>query len=1348
MPLDIVENFLESIDVPSLPWNAPSNKAADLIPHHVLIGRGGDGLEVAIASCLSGPPPAEAVRRLQRHRHDSRPAPVLLAVLYRDGETVKASTCGVSDPLTNVDVDRLARACSEAFREPDGHFARRALERMLPALADPDDIAGLHNIGLFATHELRTGVPYRSDWTSASATAKPLLGLRGLSLIHGLGYGTSAESSAAMLLTERGSSRAVAVLLDDEEVFDRPAPRFDAVSPVSYAIAVGTRLGLPWVIVVRGSRIRLHPVAPAVGVGRQSQGETYFELDLALLREDAAGYLQLIFSPAALGPGGTVHDILRSSSQFAANLGGRLRERVYHDVVPGLAVAVARRMQAATDGELQEAYQHSLVILFRLLFTAYAEDRGLLPYGRNEHYTRHAAKTLARNFTAEPGQTFDPSATALWDDMAAVWNAIDCGNQGWNVPAYNGGLFSSDGHTNPSGAALASLRLSDAEFGPALRALLVDVGPDGTRGPVDFRSLSVREFGTCYEGLLESSLSIAPGPLKIDKEGSFIPAIGGDQAAVHSGDIYFHNRSGKRKSTGSYFTKSFAVEHLLDTALEPALSTHLDRVRALLNSGDNAEAANAFFDFRMADLAMGSGHFLIAAIDRIESRFTTFLTEHPIAAVHDELSRLSAAARAQLYDHADEVEIETSALLRRQIARRCVYGLDLNPMAVELARLAVWIHTFVPGLPMSSLDHGLVVGNSLTGIGTIEEVVEVLDPKSATMGAVSLFEEPIKEALGTARERLARVALTAEATKQEVTEARIAHEQALEDASDARALFDAAVAMRLGLIKPLVTPEQAVAAGHTPGVHDRLDELGVTHFPLRFPEVFLRERPGFDVLLGNPPWEKVKVEEHQWWGLRFPGLRSMSQQERRTALARHRAERPDLVAEYEAEIKAVQVVKQALSVGPFPGLRAATDTDLSLAFAWRFWHLLREGGRLGVVLPRTVLNGTAGAKFRRIVLAEGAFADVTMLVNNRHWVFEEVHPQYMIGLATLVKGVGHSGSLELHGPFFSRLEFDEGAQLSGHVVDADTFVSWSDGASFPVLPRKDSMELFLKLRSHPRLDSSEDASEFVPLRELHSTADKALFDLKQSERTGDVPVLTVGSFNLWRPDYGSPYAYANSSKVIPFLHSKRKRQIRLPTSAMYGMPEKWALDPATLPCLHPRIVFRDTARGIDSRTIIAALIPGGTTMVHSAPYLLRRRGTAADEAYLLGVLCSVVLDWYARRYVELHVTAGIMSALPIPQPTGDSPIRRRAIILSGRLAAVDSRYAEWAEEVGVPVGSVNSETERQDLIAELDALVALLYGLDRGEVIHVFATFHRGWDHSERLTAVLRHFEAWKANVA
>src|SRR5262249_40367927 len=148
---------------------------------------------------------------------------------------------------------------------------------------------------------------------------------------------------------------------------------------------------------------------------------------------------------------------------------------------------------------------------------------------------------------------------------------------------------------------------------------------------------------------------------------------------------------------------SFVVEHLLERALDPALDAHLSRIAAHLAKDDTASAARDFFDFRVADLAMGSAHFLTAAIDHIESKFAAFLADQDIPGVTQEWRQLDAAARQA--SGPDAPDPEPSSLLRRQIARRCIYGLDLNPVAVELARVSIWIHTFVRGLPMSSLDH-------------------------------------------------------------------------------------------------------------------------------------------------------------------------------------------------------------------------------------------------------------------------------------------------------------------------------------------------------------------------------------------------------------------------------------------------------------------------------------------------------------------------------------------------------------------------------------------------------------------------------------------------------------------
>ncbi len=175
-------------------------------------------------------------------------------------------------------------------------------------------------------------------------------------------------------------------------------------------------------------------------------------------------------------------------------------------------------------------------------------------------------------------------------------------------------------------------------------------------------------------------------------------------------------------------------------------------------------------------------------------------------------------------------------------------------------------------------------------------------------------------------------------------------------------------------------------------------------------------------------------------------------------------------------------------------------------------------------------------------------------------------------------------------------------------------------------------------------------------------------------------------------------------------------------------------------------MFRDVARATDTRTVIAALVPGELVAVHKAPTLLWPKGTVLHQTYLLGILSSMMLDWYARRLVEMTLSFTLLNSFPIPDKDPESdPIASRVVEIAGRLAAADDRFAEWAAEVGVPVGSVTDEDTKDDLIHELDACVAHLYGLDESDLAVIYDTFHEKTDYSQRHAAVLRHFRRWSA---
>lgn len=1427
---DWSRDFLPDLD--PVNYQAPDGFPRSLRPAGKYQQAASYGLEIVLTEA-SKRPSTKLVRTAWQKVYANRPSPVLLVVRYPGLDGHRATVCGAigASPVVVAELELLAvaRLADVALSEPDRHAALRCLLKHIPELDRP--LPGLRNMGLLATQELEEGVPRRPDWQSANEIAKGFAHRRDTDLVQSLGFKVERLATNVAVLTVKGSPRAVAIFCRDDEPFEAPSARLGGITPVSLALAQASEHNrtsddtIDWVVLTRATEIRLYPTRPDVGVGRRGRAETFVEANLALLPASSAGYVQLLFSADALEKGGYIDELLESSKDFASKLAVRLRERVYGQAVPDLATAIAARAGPdLSERDLSDVYQQVMVILFRLLFTAYAEDKDLLPYRTNTAYRERSLKFVARERSqllqlrdSEPASDTDEDASfSLWERVTTTWKAVDQGNDDWGVPAYNGGLFSEDPSVSAAGAALATVALTNAEFAEALDAVLLNDGAEGRR-PVDFRSLSAREFGTIYEGLLESRLSVARSDLTLKSSGeseAYAPASASDDIAVAEGGVYLHHKTGIRKTTGSYFTKAFAVEHLLDEALEPSLDRHLKNFEELraakTQSHKTIDLYEAFFDFRCADIAMGSGHFLVAAVDRIEARLSGYLSLNPVPEVIAELRRLHAAAETALGELAAGVEIETASILRRQVARHCIYGIDLQPIAVELARLAVWIHTFVPGLPLSFLDHNLITGNSLTGVATLDDAVTALDPTNSA-GDDTLFRRDIIEGLAAAKPALRRLARASDANKREILEAREAHLEAEKAVDATRNLFDLVSASRAGVINlPETIPigkiddhSEVQKARSQPEVMEALERLQPVHYPTAFPEIFLDDNGGFDCLLGNPPWEELVIEEDKWWKAVVPELHDLVGRRKNAKIQTLRKTRHDLMEQLAEEASQIEIFRQVLKVS-FPGFDTG-DPEAYKAFCWRKWQLTRTAGFIGTVLPRTALQTEGSARWRRLILEEGLYRKVTTLLNSGGWVFDDVHYQYTVALVAIEKTKDPNAILTICGPFLSLWNFLDQSPSSCHAVPIDEFRTWSTSAGFPQVPASPgSLTLFRKLRAHPRFDrTSSSASQsdsqrpesssspeaeltlprtqrerwhFRPHAELHATNDRRFFTRLDgpSENAGQLEhqgrgngysdtslddqrsrsaldrqwnVYSGESFHLWEPDRGIYYGICDADKMVDVLQARRIRQHKNRRSPFFHLPRETIDDPQSLPCLRPRVAFRDVTNATNTRTVLAALVPGGLVLVNQAPYLLRIAGDERDEAYVLGILASMILDWYARRTVDKHVNFYLLNDLPVPEvDVAENATAARVVQLAGRLAATDDRFSDWAARVSVPVGSVNDRETEWELTSELDACVAHLYGLSEDDLDVIYTTFdEKDPDkYIDRRNVVIKYFRQWQ----
>ena len=389
----------------------------------------------------------------------------------------------------------------------------------------------------------------------------------------------------------------------------------------------------------------------------------------------------------------------RYEAKVAQDLSGTVFERVFPVLVQALA--------ETSDQGLPEVRQAALVFLYRLLFVLYAEDRGLLPVN-DPRYDDYGLRKRVRDDVArrmEQGDTFSSVATNYYSHLATLCRLIDRGDPSIGLPPYNGGLFAAE-----AAPLLERVRLPDAAVAGIVYHLShteTDAGPRF----VNYRDMSVQQLGSIYERLLERE-----------------PVRDGE------GKITIRPNPYARKDSGSFYTPQELVDLIVDRTLEPLAEERLTAFEAKsreLRSDRRPRAqreaelrkldpAQAVLDLKILDPAMGSGHFLVTAVDFL-SDYIANMVEY-VPAVPDwldgnyvspvvervEAIRQDILRRAGESDWVmDEAQLTDQAIIRRMVLKRCIYGVDKNPLTVELAKVSLWLHSFTVGAPLSFLDHHL-----------------------------------------------------------------------------------------------------------------------------------------------------------------------------------------------------------------------------------------------------------------------------------------------------------------------------------------------------------------------------------------------------------------------------------------------------------------------------------------------------------------------------------------------------------------------------------------------------------------------------------------------------------------
>ncbi|HEY6998026.1 MAG TPA: hypothetical protein VH851_08860 [Candidatus Binatia bacterium] len=486
---------------------------------------------------------------------------------------------------------------------------------------------------------------------------------------------------------------------------------------------------------------------------------------------------------------------------------------------------------------LDTVYQGTLTLLYRLLFLLYAESRNLLPEREVRSYFEasltklkqeiaEAAGTLEDQIGERLKKRYRDDEYKLYDRLCSLFAVVDKGEAALNVPVYNGGLFiSNPEQSDDSPEADAARFLTTNKVPDLFLARAIDLlarAVDSKRQDlvaIDFKSLGVRQLGSIYEGLLEFRLRIAGRKLAIVKEKGrdvYEPFIDLDKKAqeraehqervVRKGQVYLENDKHERKATGSYYTPDHIVEHIVEHAVGPILKEKFEAMRPKLREAQQKrraffdkqqalrkqgirgepeskadfighELVDDLFNIKVLDPAMGSGHFLVEAVDYITDKTLDFLNGFPWNPVIAHLARMRETILEEMEDQEitiDPKRLTDVNLLKRHVLKRCIYGVDINPMAVELAKVSLWLDCFTLGAPLSFLDHHLRCGNSLVGV-TVEDVDKIrAETKQLTLSASSDWQGLLQAIQG-----MIEVGGLPDVTSAQVARSRTAYKSAL-----------------------------------------------------------------------------------------------------------------------------------------------------------------------------------------------------------------------------------------------------------------------------------------------------------------------------------------------------------------------------------------------------------------------------------------------------------------------------------------------------------------------------------------------------------------------------------------
>ena len=1093
----------------------------------------------------------------------------------------------------------------------------------------------------------------------------------------------------------------VSITTTDQEDFNTIKNKGDRTP--SYR-AVATLQKSQWAILTNGKKWRLYSSKIS------ASSTNYFEISFDYQREDIIRYLIVLFGAGSFAKKSGKRDVdvfFDMGKEYSTALGNDLGQKImspdglFLDLVKGV---IDHDMTEVKPAVLNSAKDSALKIMYRIWFLAYAESRNLLPV-KDEKYIPISLRFIKRNLDSYGKE---PEGGSCWDSLLVLFENVREGSKKHNLPQYDGRLFACT-------RSIDGIKIKNKFISSALRGLLEQDGQ-----AIDYANLGVRHLGNIFEALMEFSVKQAEKDLMLLEDEKGVREVSSQKESTYSykkNDLYMISKKGAmaRKTGGSFYTPNEIVKFLVERGLRPILKNRekliaqdLDEYNTTKDERDRQTCIDRILDIQVLDPSMGSGHFLVEALNQITVWATGILDKHPEHPLLEEIEsdrELVISGQTKKGITIEEDLLTHDVLLKRKVMKRCVFGVDVNPMAVDLAKLSLWLDSFAIGVPLTYMDHHIRCGDSTIGMWLKDR------SKNVTEQTLDKWMKDVYSESTTLHD----ISTSADVTFDDIQKTRRKHDDYEIKIKPDKKMLDVLAAKHidkdiakntprdLSIIRDIADGSRSNDDRHTMVIKNTSalsKKFRFFHWEFEMMDAFTDARRGFDLLVTNPPWDKIRPNKNEFFSQFIPTYKTESSLEKKKTHEKY----SDEFTEYEKTIRGKQAFWKKRK-----GISENTDFEIYRLILERILELVATNGMISVLLPSAILS-SRGAKALRKHLLQHKILSIYEFENKKKIFPIDTRIRFVLLAVQNVKS-----NVDISAAFYLQdVGKLDNITKESFLFPKDTICATSPTQSIICAARdKQDIKILEKLfSSHPILENIPKWS--VDLGRELNIGEKKDKKLLVEKNPKSWPVIESKDFHQHMWNFARSKYYADATKTLERTNSIRKFE---------NLNEE----------IHenPRLAYRSISSSTNIRTMIASIIPPNVFTTINTYMAIPKIGELAIDsnyhrlnAYLCGIFNSMVFDYMIRVKIDKHVDTCHLYDTAIPENYTNS-IACKIARLSAMLFLAITWHEDMANSVAISKNDLPNLTIKKyiEISSEIDALVAIHYRLTFDEYKHVLSSF-------------------------